>query len=101
MKIALYIEDGLEQIVLTPESETEKGILGKLHDGSRQLDIKKGSFFKVQGGWTRHGIHNRSIDFYGRYEKEENDESTMIILTPKPEAPTLQGEGEVNEISQA
>ncbi len=24
MKIALYIEDGLEQIVLTPESDTEE-----------------------------------------------------------------------------
>ena len=30
MKIALYIEDGLEQIVLTPEGDTEKAILGKL-----------------------------------------------------------------------
>lgn len=34
MKIALYIEDGLEQIVLTPETETEKGIIGKMHDGT-------------------------------------------------------------------
>ncbi len=32
MKIALYIKDGLEQIVLTPETETETAILGKLHD---------------------------------------------------------------------
>lgn len=80
MKIALYIEDGLEQIVLTPESDTEKGILGKMHDGSRDLDIKKGSFFSCQGGWTRHGIHFSS-DVYGR--AEANDESTMIILKQK------------------
>lgn len=60
MKIALYIEDGLEQIVLTPESDTEKGILGKIHDGSRQLDIKKGSFYECQGGWTRTGADDKS-----------------------------------------
>ena len=86
MKIALYIEDGLEQIVLTPESDTEKGILGKMHDGSRQLDIKKGSFFTCQGGWTRHGIH-KVHNLYGR--SEEHDESTMIILRA-----AHQGEGE-------
>lgn len=38
MKIALYIDDGVEQIVLTPETETERGIVGKLHDGSRGGD---------------------------------------------------------------
>lgn len=68
MKIALYIEDGLEQIVLTPEGATEKAILGKLSDGSRELSIKRGEFYACAGGWTRHG---------------RTDESTMIILTPR------------------
>lgn len=89
MKIALYIEDGLEQIVLTPESDTEKAILGKLHDGSRQLDIKKGSFFKCRGGWVRHGIH-KVHNLYGH--SEENDESTMIVLTPAPSNPNTIGD---------
>lgn len=79
MKIALYIEDGLEQIVLTPESDTEKAILGKLHDGSRQLSILKGSFFQCKGGWMRHGIHTIH-SLYGH--SEENDESTMIVMRP-------------------
>lgn len=65
MKIALYIEDGLEQIVLTPENDTEKGIVDKLSDRSRLLSIKKGSFYACQGGWTRQG---------------RDDNSTMIIL---------------------
>ena len=65
MKIALYIQDGLEQIVLTPESETERGIIGKLHDGSRELSIKQGSFYECNGGWVRQSV---------------NDTSTMIIL---------------------
>ena len=82
MKIALYIEDGLEQIVLTPEGDTEKAILGKIHDGTRCLDIKRGSFFACKGGWTRHGVHHTS-DLYGR--ASVNDESTMIILRAKAE----------------
>lgn len=69
MKVALYMEDGLEQIVLTPESDTEKGILGKLHDTSRAMSVKKGSFFECQGGWIRNS---------------GGDESTMIVLRRDP-----------------
>jgi hypothetical protein len=65
MKIALYIEDGLEQIVLTPESDVEKGIVGKLRDRSRQLNIETGSFFECRGGFVRQGA---------------GDESTIIVL---------------------
>ncbi len=68
MKIALYIEDGLEQIVLTPQGDVEKGILAKLHDGSRAFSLKKGSFFTCLGGWTRY--------------RDGDDESTMIVLLP-------------------
>ena len=85
MKIALYIEDGLEQIVLTPESETEKGILGKLHDGSRELSVLKGSFFDCKGGWTRY-TPNQTIYGYG-VESERGGESTMIVLRAKQEQP--------------
>lgn len=68
MKIALYIDDAVEQIILTPESETERGILGKLHDDSRDFAIHRGGFYACRGGWTRHGI---------------DQESTMIVLRPK------------------
>jgi len=70
MKIALYIEDGLEQVVLTPESDTEKGIVGKLMDQqNRVLSIRRGSFYRCQGGWVRQG---------------SNDDSTIIVLEPIP-----------------
>jgi hypothetical protein len=42
MKIALYIEDGLEQIVLTGENDAERSLLGKLYDESRELSVYKG-----------------------------------------------------------
>jgi hypothetical protein len=80
MKIALYIEDGLEQIVLTPTSDTEKAILEKIHDGSRQLSLKRGEFYGCRGGWMRQ--RKRYPNYGGLSGDEPNDESTMIILTP-------------------
>lgn len=77
MKIALYIEDGLEQIVLTPDSETEKAILDKIHDGSRELQITRGAFYGCRGGWTRWSA--RFASSYSTAHSSE-DESTMIIL---------------------
>lgn len=67
MKIALYIEDGLEQIVLTAQSETEKNILAKLHDDSRAMSLKRGGFYACQGGWTRQ-------------RDSAADDSTIIVL---------------------
>lgn len=69
MKIALYIEDGLEQIVLTPDGATEKALLGRLHDGTREFSLLRGTFYECRGGWMRHG---------------ESDDSTLIVLRPKP-----------------
>lgn len=49
MKIALYIEDGLEQIVLTPASEAEKDILDRLHQHGRALEIYRGELYPRTG----------------------------------------------------
>ena len=75
MKTAFYVDDGREQIVLTPESDFEKGILGKLREAAsnpsespRKLAIEMGDFYACAGGWTRHANHSR--------------ESLMIVLDP-------------------
>ena len=65
MKIALYVENGLEQIVLTPETDTEKSIVAKLHEEGRATSIKRGTFYACQGGWTRQGT---------------SDDSTIIVM---------------------
>lgn len=70
MKVALYIEDGFEQIVLTPESDTEKMVLAKLEDSSRTISITHGSFYECRGGWARYG-------------ERAKDASTMIVLRRK------------------
>lgn len=77
MKIALYIEDGLEQVVLTPESDTEKAILGKLSDGTRSLSIHQGSFYECRGGWVRY-----SPAYDGEFGPAGGRDSTMIVLRP-------------------
>lgn len=69
MKIALYISEGVEQIVLTPETDTERALLGNLTAHDRDLSIKHGSFFDCQGGWIRHN--------------DAADKSTMIVLRKK------------------
>lgn len=81
MKIALYIEDGLEQIVLTPESDTEKAILGKIHDGSRSIELKRGSFYECRGGYARYTpSYMTSAEFAPSHR--QSDDSTMIVLRP-------------------
>lgn len=67
MKIALYIEDGLEQLVLTPEGQHEKSLLGLLSSGRRELSIRQGQFFENVAGYVRQG---------------SSPESTMIVLRP-------------------
>lgn len=69
MKIALCIMDGLEQFVLTPESDVEKRLIGVLTD-RRQTDmsIHRGSFYECNGGWYRQGL---------------GDDSAIICLRPK------------------
>ena len=66
MKIALYITDNYEQIVLTPEGETEEAILEKIHKATpSSLRIERGSFYHCQGGYVREG---------------SGDESTLFVL---------------------
>ncbi len=75
MKIALYIEDGLEQVILTPETDVEKGIVRKLEDGTRRLEVKRGQFYECRGGWVRQGMVSNETT-------GASSESTMLILRP-------------------
>lgn len=83
MKIALYIREGREQIVLTPESETEHDLLGRMTDETRVVRIYNGSFYDCQGGWTRQQAE-RGGEFTSSFLRDRpKDESTIIVLEPK------------------
>lgn len=72
MKVALYIADGVEQVVLTPETPLETSALDKIKSADRTFEIEKGSFYECRGGWVRQG---------------HGDHSTIIILRPKKPTP--------------
>lgn len=85
MKISFYMEDGLEQIVLTPQNESEQKMLDRMHDTSRTVEIKRGSFFECRGGYIRY-----QPEYQSPYGVDDSDKSTMIVLRPKVE---VSGEG--------
>lgn len=60
MKIAIYIEEGITQLVLTPQGEYEEKAIAAIREQS-QAEIKRGSFYKTQGGWDRQGDDNDSL----------------------------------------
>lgn len=93
MRIALYLEDGLEQVVLTPETDAESSILEKLHDGTRELSIYRGSFYDCRGGWKRYTPFQPSSFAYGT---DSGDESTLIVLRPASGMEARQG-GDVKQ----
>jgi len=60
MRTAVYVEDGVTQVVLTPENNLEKQILLWVH-GCTKLEVRHGSFYHCQGGWIRQGTDETSV----------------------------------------
>jgi len=59
MKTAIYIEDGVVQLVLTPESEFEKNAMTSFGTKPLEAEIFHGSFYDCRGGWVRQKEINR------------------------------------------
>ena len=53
MKTAIYIEDGVTQLVLTPETDYEKGIVSSFGDRLSCVEVFNGTFYDCRGGWVR------------------------------------------------
>lgn len=53
MKTAIYIEDGITQLVLTPETEYEKDIIKGFGDKLDNVKVFNGTFYDCRGGWVR------------------------------------------------
>jgi len=53
MKVAIYIESGLTQLVLTPEGKFEETALAAMTSLPQNIQIKKGGFYECHGGWFR------------------------------------------------
>lgn len=68
MKTAIYIEDGLLQLVITPETKFEKNAIGNFESSGIETKIMTGAFYACQGGWSRH-------------TSGYNDDERSLILT--------------------
>lgn len=75
MKTAIYIEQGVLQVVFTPESDHEKAVL-KIAESNDTVKVHRGSFYECRGGWFRH-------EYKGNYDGHVDDDSLIFVLTPK------------------
>ena len=76
MKTAIYIEDGIVQLVLTPESEFEKNALTSFQSKPLEVEIFNGSFYDCQGGWIRQREQSTLS-----YTDQANDKSIILRVT--------------------
>jgi hypothetical protein len=82
VKTAIYIEDGVVQLVITPETDFEKNAL-KAFDakGEVSAQIFSGTFYDCRGGWVR------QKSYYGTAYGDNNDQSLILrnVATPPHE----------------
>ena len=55
MKTAIYIGEGVTQIVLTAETKGEESVLEMIRE-AKNLKVKRGSFYHCAGGYVRHNV---------------------------------------------
>lgn len=83
MKTALIIADGIKQIMLTPESDSERQALKLITENDDiTVEFKEGTFYsnytpKSALGYT---VQKCQGDYLRAYE---NEDSLMLVLTPK------------------
>ena len=76
MITAIFIQDGVMQLVLTPETDYEKSTLKTLGEGSHECQMFNGTFYGCAGGWYR-----QSRSYGGSYEPRED--ASLIIRVDK------------------
>ena len=64
MKTIITIQENRKQLVLTPETDFDKTIIESLKECKEEkVEVKSGSFYECQGGWTRQGMDDDSLIF--------------------------------------
>lgn len=62
MKVAMFIDKGISQFVLTPESDFEKHVVSEIENNRlRNLQVFRGAFYECRGGWVRQGSGDDSL----------------------------------------
>ena len=76
MKTAIYIEDGVIQLVITPESKFEKNSMKTFEDKEMDCKLYTGSFYDCRGGWVRQNSYYAS----NMFGENKDDQSLIITL---------------------
>ena len=82
MKTAIYIEDGIVQLVITPETEFEKNSISTFRDKPLEAKIFAGSFYDCRGGWIRQQDYSPRNYIGGR----DNEDKSLIITIKDEQA---------------
>ena len=80
MKTAIYIEDGVVQLVITPESDFEKSALLSFEEKPFEAKVFAGSFYDCRGGWVRQS-HHTGGGMFG-----DNDDRSLIVRIESSDA---------------
>jgi hypothetical protein len=81
LRTAIYIEDGVIQLVLTPDNDWEKKALDSFAEKPVNAQIYHGAFYDCRGGWTRQTTHYESFGGYSR-----NEDRSLILRVDQPKA---------------
>ena len=84
MKTAIYIEDGIVQLVLTPESDFEKNAIRSFEDKPTTTQIFSGTFYDCRGGWVRQSGYFGSPYVQGT---DNNDKSLILRVAGQKVSP--------------
>lgn len=57
MKLAVYMEDHMIQLVLTPEDNWEQNILQNISAGPKDVSIHRAQFYKTHSGFS---VYNKT-----------------------------------------
>lgn len=79
MKTAIYIEDGVVQLVITPETDFEKNALRSFEAKPMDAQIFAGSFYDCRGGWTRQTGYYQSM-----HGVSDGNDRSLILRMSKP-----------------
>ena len=79
MKIQLLIAEQLTQVILTPETEHEKSVLGHIDKDRYEISIYKSEFESCRRGWIRQF----------NYPDHVEARDTIFVLTPIKEKERL------------
>ena len=81
MKTAIYIEDGVVQLVLTPENEFEQNAVRSFYGKPITAQIFPGTFYDCRGGWTRQRDRMN-------LPSDMKEDKSIILRIEQPHEPT-------------